>query len=502
MNAAASAAGVHPGRPLADVRAALPGIAIRPARLDEDTAALTALARWLGRYSPQRNQDGRDGAWIDITGAAHFYAGEAALLHDIVDRLGKLGITARVGLADTFGAAHALARWATSASEPVALATPGSAQAALATLPVAALRLTPDTVELLGRLGLKRIGLLYGLPRAALERRFRERLGPHQGSRLRSRTEQRQAATAAAVLLRLDQALGHIGEPQVALVETPVCSARLAFAEPLISHAGIMAAVETLAANLCRDLDRRCLGAARFHLSLYRSDGSVVEIVIGTSAPGRDAAHICRLFSEKLDSIDAGFGLDLVTLEAGRTEVLASVQTALAPPPETAYAPPPPHAAALLLDRLANRLGAGRVVRLAPDDSHIPERSERVTPALAAIAPTSHRHATRPAALLTRPPLLLVQPEPASVMAEIPDGAPVRLLWRRLARRITRAEGPERIAPEWWRVLALPEASRPATRDYYRLEDDSGAGYWVFRDGFYGERDDVSPRWFVQGVWA
>lgn len=493
VNAKAGEAGVRAGMPLADVRAGLPEIAVRPAAPRADAEALQRLVRWLGRYSPTRNVDGDDGAWIDITGAAHLFGGEVALLEDLVRRLSRLGIEARAGLADTFGAAHALARWATTAHEPLRVASAKDGRSALAVLPVAALRLSPATVQLLSRLGLKRIGLLYAVPRSALERRFREASG-----RTRTAGRDKYATEAAAVLLRLDQALGTLAEPKPAMVEPPEAAVRLSFPEPIVSHAGIMAAVDRLAHALCDDLAARCQGAARFRLALYRSDGSCAEVRVGMSAPGRDPGHLARLLGEKLAAIDAGFGLDLLILEAGRVERLVSRQPTLA-----ASAGAPERMTNLLLDRLANRLGTSRIVRIGEVGSHVPERAERIAAALLSEPPRERSGETLQARTAAPPPpLLIVPPEPASVVAEIPDGAPVRLLWRRLSRRITRAEGPRRIAPEWWRAIAAPEKDRPLTRDYYRLEDETGAGYWVYRDGFYGEHEDRPPRWFVHGVWA
>jgi protein ImuB len=489
-SAPALAAGVRPGLALTDVRAALPALAVRPAETARDAAALQCLARWLGRYGPARNADGADGAWIDITGAAHLLGGEDGLLADLTGRLARLGITARAGLADTFGAAHALARFATTPARPAAGAAPGGMTAALAALPVAALRLAPDATHLLERLGLKRVGALYGLPRAALERRFRD-VGGRRPRRHLDRT-------AAAVLLRLDQALGLTAEPRVPLAEPPETLMRLAFPEPLVSATGIDAAVARLADDLCLRLEALGQGARQFRLALYRTDGTLAEARLGTSAPARDAAHIRRLMAERLGAIDAGFGIDVMTLEARHLEALPPAQTRLAAAREPAADP------ALLIDRLTSRLGTSRVLRLAPAASHIPERSETARPALLALeaarpaAPAS----TLPAARAPRPPLLLPRPEPVSVVAEVPDGAPARLVWRRLARRIVRAEGPERIAPEWWRALALAEAERLVTRDYYRLEDETGAGYWVFRNGLYGCETERPPRWFLHGVWA
>lgn len=496
-NGAAFAAGVRIGQPLADVRAALPDIAIRPAETRRDAKALAHLARWLGRYSPVRNTDGSDGAWIDIAGAAHLLGGEKALLDDLVGRLSRLGIEARAGLADSYGAAHALAHWQATVRAPAAIAATrtkpeGVAAAgrdpireALAQLPVAALRLAPATTQLLDRLGLKRIGLLYDLPREAIEHRFRDVAG-QRGRRLAS-------AEAKAVLLRLDQALGHSPEPRTPLAEPPEAIARLVFAEPLISHAGVMSAVDALASDLTRQLAGRCRAASRFRLSLYRSDGTAVGITVGTSRPSSDPRHLGLLLGEKLAAVDLGFGLDLLTLEADGLEIASAEQTALGGAVTT-----PSDMAGILLDRLVNRLGRERIVRLACADSHQPERSERflaASDATASVAAMSTRDGRA-----GRPPFLIVPPEPATVMAEIPEGAPLRLVWRRIGRRIARAEGPERIAPDWWRHLASTEQDEPRVRDYYRLEDESGGGYWVFREGRYD--DGASPRWYVHGVWT
>ncbi len=492
-NSAALAAGVRIGQPLADVRAALPELAVRPAETRRDAKALAHLARWLGRYSPVRNTDGPDGIWIDITGAAHLLGGEKALLDDLVGRLARLGIDARAGLADTYGAAHALARWQATARAPLAIAAARARpdglelgcdplRKALAALPVAALRLAPATTQLLDRLGLKRIGLLYDLPREAIERRFRD-LAKQRGRRPVS-------DEAKAVLLRLDQALGRCPEPRTPLAEPPEAMARLVFAEPLISHAGVMSAVEVLTKDLCQQLAARCRAASRFRLSLYRSDGTVVEARVGTSRPSSDPRHLGRLLGERLAAVDLGFGLDLLTLEADGLEIATTEQTTLG-----SAATATSDMADILLDRLVNRLGRERIVRLACADSHQPERSERFLAAT---------EATVPAAAVQnggggRPPFLIVPPEPAIVMAEIPEAAPRHLVWRRIGRRIARAEGPERIAPDWWRNLAFTEKAAPQTRDYYRLEDESGGGYWVFREGRYD--GSAAPRWYVHGVW-
>jgi protein ImuB len=225
--------------------------------------------------------------------------------------------------------------------------------------------------------------------------------------------------------------------------------------------------------------------------------------MIGTSSGCRDPDHVCRLMAEKLAAIDAGLGIDVATLDALNVVPLAATQSALAAPSGRASE------RGTLIDRLANRLGASRIVCLAPVASHQPERATLTRPAMMEAGAKEGEASElsipteswkRPSTAL-RPPLLIVPPEPVVVVAEIPDGAPARLVWRRVPRRIVRSEGPERIEPEWWRGLAVAEERRPGTRDYYRLEDETGAGYWVFREGLYGE-EGREPRWFMHGMWA
>ena len=511
VNAPARAAGVVIGAALPDARAALPALAVRPAEAGRDQTALAALAGWLGRYGPSTNVDGADGAWVDVTGVPHLFGGEAALCADLANRLGRLGVTSRIGLADTFGAAHALARFAENAQmNPWTIAAPGEVKGVLAPLPVAALRLAPEAVRLLVRLGLKRVGQLYGLPRAALATRFRE--ARRSGSRKSAET------AAASLLLRLDQALGISAEPLRPLHPPPGAVSRLAFPEPLLTSDGVRGALGHLAGMLAARLAFQGLGARRFRLSLYRTDGTVARSVVGTSVSCRDPTHICRLMAERLANVDAGFGVDVATLEAGHLEPLLPHQIGLAAARQATGDP------AALVDRLTGRLGQSRVCIWSATASHIPERAGLWKPVMDDGPPSGMDGAAGdpvvpPASAVIsalRPPLLLPRPEPISVVAEVPEGAPHRFVWRRLARRVLRSEGPERIAPEWWRNIGA--AGRPSgTRDYYRLEDTTGARYWVFREGCYGggeedAEDEVDetidrgeptgPRWFLHGLFA
>jgi protein ImuB len=470
LNAKAMREGLCPGMGLADARAICPQLATATADPAKDARALLALARWSGRYSPYLNVEGQDGFWLDVTGIPHLFGGEDALLADMARRLKALGFSTRIAIAETLGAAHALARFA-PASQTIVLA--GKAKAALASLPVEALRLAPSVAQLLKRLGLKRIGQLYDLPRSSLELRFHS------------------SDAVEAVLLRLDQILGQKEEPGTPLLPAPRYAAQLAFPEPLVTADGVAASLAHLAAALCAKLARARLGAKHVRLMMYRTDGSSAAIEAGFSAPARDPQHLLRLLQDKAANLDAGFGIDLMLLGALLTEALPLAQTTLVATGGKESAEP-------LIDRLANRLQACAVRRLFPKQSHIPERAQATRSGFGGSPSWPAPARTQP----PRPPLLLIPPEPVIVLAEIPEGAPARFTWRRVTRRVVKAEGPERIAPEWWRELLdhnQPASARP--RDYYRLEDEDGRRYWVFREGLYQETGSA-PCWYLHGVFG
>jgi protein ImuB len=468
VNAKAEGNGLHRGIGLADARAVCPHLLTLPSAPDRDTATLRALARICVRYSPTLNTEGEDGLWLDITGVPHLFGGEAELLASIAQAFQSLGFSTQLALAPTLGAAHALARF--GSASPIIVPN-GSSDANLASLPVEALRLDPDVTRLLKRLGLKHIGQLYDLPRASLERRFHSK------------------DAAEAVLLRLDQARGMKEEKRVPLLPPRRYEATLAFAEPLISHEGIIAVLELITAALCQKLARGRMGARKLRLRIDRADGSCTEIETGLSTASRELPHLLRLLQEKLAALDLGFGVDRMSLAAFIAEPLPLTQVSLAETREKRSPEP-------LIDRLANRLGAFAVRRLHPQASHLPERAQSIRNAFAPSSPWEQTGRAKP----PRPSLLLSEPEPLQVLAEIPEGPPARFTWRRLSRRVVKAEGPERIAPEWWRALKSSKAAaRP--RDYYRIEDEEGHRYWVFREGLYQESGDV-PTWYLHGVFG
>jgi protein ImuB len=426
----------------------------------------------MERWTPSVSLDPPDGLTLDATGLAHLFGGEALYLASIREKLMALGITARLAMAGNATAARALARHAPAASLAT-IVPPGKERAALAALPVAALPLTAATVETLNRLGLKRIGDLYPIPAAALARRFRTKPG------------------AGEVGAALDRALGIEDTPLCPYAPPPRFSVRHAVVEPLVSPEGLAAMTGELAAALCRLLAAQAQGALRLVLKLYRVDGSRLVLPIGLAAPSRDQRHLERLIAPRLESLDMGFGIDAGSLDATETGPLDLRQTSLTDDPAR-----DPAALARFADRLANRPeDAAAMAALIPAASHLPERAETAAPGFAEPpAPPPSAPGDAP----PRPLLLLTPPEAVAVIASVPDGPPMRFTWRHRAHQVARADGPERIGPEWWRD-GTP-APRGRTRDYYVVEDRDGRRYWLYREGLYDDPGGALPAWYIHGL--
>jgi protein ImuB len=475
VNPAATAAGLVPGMPLADALSFFPGLATAAAEPAEDAAALRRLAEWCGRYSPWTAPDGVDGIRIETTGSAHLWGGERPLAADLKARLERQRIAGRIAIADTLGAAWAMARFAEIGQNPAIL--PQDCRTALAPLPVEALRLDPTTVQGLRRVGLKQVDDLFAIPRDALARRFGE-----------------------MVARRLDQALDNLPEPLSPLGETPARRVRLSFAEPITDPADLLRATERLVADLVPRLAREDMGARRLDLAFHRVDGRVERIRLGTARPSRDPRHLTTLFKERIDTIDPGFGVEDMILAVFVVEPLPAEQIDMAGHSTDPHPFPPPQAGegmgggiSPLLDRLGNKLGLAAVSRLEPRESHIPERaSVRVR--------VDRPHSTLRSApdKPPRPIRLFDPPDPIEAFWLLPDDPPFHFTWRRRRHRVMQANGPERIAEEWWR----PEGSSAAEaiRDYYRVEDEEGRRFWLFRAGLYS--GDHKPRWFIHGVFS
>jgi len=560
--------GLAPGMALADARAVEPGLVTVPARPEEDLAALDGLARWAERYTPFVALAGQPpheaGLYLEIAGSAHLFGGEAALLADAGRRLAGFGLTARLAIADSAEAAWAVAASgppsrtggrardgaslpARSPASPPAgspagstsgshgdfrIVPPGGAAAALARLPVGALRLDAATLEGLRAMGLSRIGDLARVPRASLAGRF------------------------PGLMDRLDRAQGRLSAPLSPRRPATAYSVRRAFAEPIGRTEDVLATLDRLLARVAADLERDGKGGRRFRLDCHRVDGSVTGAVIGTHLPSRDIAALRRLFDDRLDGLDAGFGIELMVLTVERAEPLAPRQAGL-DAAGTASGGDIAGGLAGLVDRLSNRLGPGAVTRALPRQSHWPDRAVRLAPPLGpaaaasggagwggagwgggargnaalalepgvAVAGPIDRPGVRGPArgdawpgpetgAAARPLLLVAPPEPIEATAPVPDDPPVLIRWRGRAHRVARADGAERIAPEWWRRSSPAGLADGAavTRDYYRVELEDGRRLWVYRAGRYGEAaagpeagapgQPSWPRWYLAGFFA
>ncbi|MCL6251188.1 DNA polymerase Y family protein [Altererythrobacter sp. KTW20L] len=471
-NTAGQDAGAAPGMMLADARTLCPQLQVVPSDPAGDLAFLERLALWAQRWGPWSAMDAPDGLLVDVSAVAHLFGGEERLLADVQDRLAAQGLAARVAIAPTAGAAWALAHY----GPPAAILPPGAdVAAALFGLPVASLRLDADVLLVLRRLGLKRVGDMAELGRDAVQRRFRNRRSP-----------------AANPLIRLDQLAGRVPEPllPVLAVAMPLVQRRLM--EPIRHRPLLDQVLADLAADLVRELEARGSGARRLELGLWRVDGEVVLRRLELAAATRDAAHICRLFAARLDDVEAGFGIEMARLSASWAEPLALAQADL-----EAAAEQHGTSLAACIDRISVRLGAAAVRRPVPRGSHVPERAQGWASALEPEPASQHMldfHA--------RPLKLLDSPEKIAVLYASPDGHPRRFSWRGGVHEVARVEGPERIAPEWWR-----EKGHVRLRDYYRIEDGEGRRYWIFRAGLAGDgrgtdRNGGIPDWFLQGLFA
>jgi len=536
--ARADAEGAVLGQGAADARALVPGLACEPFDPQGARAGLERLALWAQRYTPWcaptdvvetvpvspdapvTEYPGGGGLFLDVTGAAHLFApkdtpektssgpddpariaaGEQALVEDLLTRLAAMGIEARAALADTLGAAWALAHYAVPEralsaqrsawliAPPAGLASDAGREAIrpLTRLPVASLRLPGRIVEGLRALGLKTVGEVLARPRAPLARRF-----------------------GSVLLTRLDQAIGRANEPLNPRRPPADFRVRARLAEPISRVEHVVEGAGRLAEDLCAHLAQEGRGAKRLRLDLFRVDGEVTSVEVGAAAPARDPGHMIRLLRDKLERLehgfDAGYGFETLVLSVPASQALPPSQDVLqgAHPPQTddgqdlkrrAGEDRIDPALLRLVDRIGNRLGLERVRRITPRDSHIPERAVAAVPwhgGAAAHAPASGADWGGFGAG-ERPPALLSDPEPVEAVAEVPDGPPQLFRWRRVTYRVIKAEGPERLSTEWWHD---PEA---VTRDYYRVEDEAGRRFWLYRAGLYGE--DTAPSWFLHGL--
>ncbi len=508
VDAAAAKANLISGQNLSDARALVPELEVREIDRVYLEQVFADFADWHSNASPIVAVHTATAPYgdliLDITGVSHLFGGEQRMLELLVSRLRGLGFTVSGAIADTVGAAWALAHFATGSIVPR-----GETEAALAPLPIVGLRLEEAQVAGLNQMGLKSIGQLYGRDRRALQARFGETL-----------------------ILRLDQALGRIEERITPRLPIAEYYAERRFAEPIGYMDDVLMTARDLAIQLGLRLQAEGVGAQTFHLLLYRVDHKVMNLTINAGRATRDPNHIAQLFvhrSERLEGeYDAGFGIDMIRLAASSLAQVQSTQLGAFEVADGAQD------LDRLYDRMTSRLGPLALTRSKFVNTHIPERAAKLEPV---IAQTEDDPEALPDPELRRPLRLLPSPEPINVMAEVPHGPPMRIIWRRIAYRILKASGPERIEAEWWRsgknleVLERPErgskkrdprddpktdkpkpkepehvstlaAFDPLTtvRDYYIIEDDGGRRFWIFRIGLYGAAE--APRWFLHGFFA
>jgi protein ImuB len=465
VNTAAAARGLYAGMPLAHARVLVAGLGVHAAEPAEDAEALVSLAEWCLRYAPLVAVDAPDGIWIDVTGSAHLHGGEAALLHDLHHCLSDWGFANRLAIADLPAVAHALARFG---PDPVTVAPPGDSD--IAALPIEGLRLPVDIANRLRLFGFEQIGPLAAAPRAPLTRRF----GP-------------------LLVARLDQAAGHLFESIQPLVPRTLIQSRRTFVEPLLTAPAFSTVIDHLLADACAELEQASLGARRMDLLFERVDGSQQALRVGTARPVRDTHHLARMLNEKLETVDPGLGVDAMALIITETEALSPAQSTASIATRNVS---PERNIALLVDRLTNRLGTRRVYRIAAVPSHVPERSvRRVEPLSPPMAPSSGPSSALWHPDWPRPVRILNPPQPITAMALLPDDPPAIFIWRRKSHVVRYADGPDRIGGEWWKH----EREALAIRDYYRVEDDTGRRFWLFRRGNGRDPATGDMSWYLQG---
>lgn len=458
---AAQRQGLRPGMPATTARVLVPALIVQEHDAQADAETLDRIAVWMmQRYAPIVAADPPDGIVLDTSGADHLHGGEGVMLVSIVQRLAASGVRARAVVADTWGAAHAVARFGRRTTVVV---SSGGAREAVEGLPIIALRLPADIVSGLRVLGFERISDLLAVPRAPLALRF----GPELGR-------------------RMDQALGTLAEPIDPVRPEEIVSVRRAFAEPIGAPETITRYIGKLVVALCERLTERGLGAKRVDLLCHRVDNTVQAIRVGTALPVREAKRLGRLLTDKVETIEPGFGIECLSLAATLAEPLAERQAASSLVEESV-----PDISGLV-DVLANQVGESRLYRMAPVASDVPERSvTRVAPMAPMAGATWPEHWPRPSRLLPRPEVI-------DAMALLPDHPPAWFSWRGVRHRVRHADGPERVFGEWWKG----DMEMSAVRDYFQVENDAGERFWIFRAGDGEDAATGSHRWYLHGLFG
>ena len=452
--------GLRPGMAAAHARALVTDLEVRDAQPEKDYALLDRLAlHAVAHWTPTACVSGADGLWLDLTGTTHLFGGEARFCRRLLRVLEGLGFTARIAIAGTPGAAHALARYG---NEAIILLPNGAEAQAIADLPLCALRLDRGVIETAARFGLERIADLYPMPRGPLARRL-----------------------GLPTVRRLDQARGMIAEPIVPIIPFEMPHAERRLLEPIGTAEAINQVIGDLVADLVALLVEQGLGLRTAQLACQIVDGSEQRIAIGTAKATRDAKHLKRMLTMRVERIDPGLGIEAMTLSAPRVEQLRSqtLEAGLITGDRAADIAP-------LVDQLAGRIDPDAPFRLSSRESDVPERAVRRIGPLA--KPKGWPGWKRPVRMLRRPELL------SNVVALLPDHPPRRFVWRGSSYRVVAGDGPERIHGEWWRNAS----EMWAVRDYFRVEAEGGERFWLFRRGDGVDEQTGNLSWFMHGVFG
>lgn len=463
----AAALGLGHGLKLADARARVPNLAMVLHDPAADAAFLDRLADTADWATPSVGLDSPDGLALDVTGCVRLFGGESRLRVGLLNRFARMGVEAHAAFGDTPDAARALVRFGHRQA-----ATPGIEARSVLDLPVAALELPEETHVALARAGLKRIGDLAERPAAMLAARF-----------------------GKVAVVRLRRILGQEDRRVTSRRPHSPVMVEQAFAEPIGRIDDAEAALAILLHRAAEALEGRSQGGHAFEAAFFRTDGMVRRVRVETGRPMRDSALLGRLFRDRLetlaDPLDPGFGFDLIRLTVLATELMVPLQEGLEVGTPRSFGAEE-DAASDLIDRLVARFGRHGVTRFIPVDSHHPNRAARMVPA-AGSTPLSGWPEPLPGGPPLRPLQILSPPQPVEAIAELPDGPPLRFRWRRVLHEVALAEGPERIAGEWWR-------DDLTARDYYRVEDREGRRFWVFRVG--PSEEAPHPIWYLHGLFV
>lgn len=461
LDATAISLGLRKGMAVSKAQSMIKGLHVADFDPAGDEQALDRLALWaLQRFSPMVAADPPDGIVIDIAGADHLHGGEEAVLQKILEQIEGASLSGKAALADSWGAAHALARFHRHAA---VLIEPGEGRTIVSALPMNALRLPLATIDGLRTLGFETIGDLAAAPRSAITLRF----GPEVGR-------------------RIDQALGVLSEPLEPIRLPEVCEVERVFGEPIGAAETIAKYIAQLVDRLVGELELKGLGAKRVDLIVSRVDNTVATVRVGMALPARDPKRLNRMLSDKIEKIDPGFGIERMRLCAVLAEPLDAAQMLSSLIDEG-----DPDISALI-DLLSNRMGQKAIYRMAPVASDVPERSFRK------VAPMSQDSGADWPSRWPRPTRLLTHPELIETMALLPDAPPVWFSWRGVRRKVKAADGPERIFGEWWKR----DEEIASVRDYFRVEDEAGERYWIYRAGDGEDPATGSHRWYLHGVFG